>query len=379
MSAAEHDERGRFFTDEEKCQWLRLLRSENVGPITFFQLLKRFKDVETCLKRLPEVARAAGRYEPLKIPSPDEVRAEYDAYQKAGVHLVAYSEVGYPPSLRDISDAPPLLSALGDLEFAQKPLFSIVGARNVSIAGQKLAGEFAGALSARGFVIVSGLARGVDTEAHTKSLERGTIAVLAGGVQHIYPPENKDLYHHIAEKGLLLSESALDTAPQANLFPRRNRLIAALSWGTLVVEAAPRSGSLITARYAADYGRDVFAIPGNPLDPRSQGTNTLIQEGAFLCQKPDEILTFYEQKSSHVAEASGEVYRVEEEVIEDKDIERVRLLLEKKLSTAPISINAIVTTLMLPTSIVRAALVELVLAGKAEYLGGDRIALLPNT
>ncbi len=277
--------------DQERLNWLRLSRSENIGPITFFQLLRRFGAASAALEAIPDLARRGGRKKPIQLLDPGEAEREADIIAKSGARLIAACEPDYPLALRAIADPPPVLTVLGriDLLGAASPTVAIVGARNASGAGQRIAQGIAADLGTGGIIVASGLARGIDTAAHRGALATGTVAVVAGGVDVTYPPENRDLQASIAEKGCVISEQPMGTEPQARHFPRRNRLISGISLGVLIVEAAPRSGSLITARMALEQGREIFAVPGSPLDPRAQGTNHLLRQGAILTERADDI------------------------------------------------------------------------------------------
>ena len=264
---------------------LRLIRTDSIGPITYRQLLARFGSAAAALAALaalPDLARRGGRAR--AITPPAEAEAELAALDQIGATMIFIGTPAYPALLAALDTAPPVLAARGDVGLLDRPAVAIVGARNASAAGVRLARALASDLAAQDLVVVSGLARGIDAAAHQGALADGTIAVVAGGVDVVYPPENAALMTEIAEKGLILAEQKPGVAPQARHFPRRNRVIAGLAAGTLVVEGAPKSGSLITARIAAEAGREVMAIPGSPLDPRAQGCNLLIREGATLVQ-----------------------------------------------------------------------------------------------
>ncbi|MEM1066638.1 MAG: DNA-processing protein DprA [Pseudomonadota bacterium] len=275
-------------TEEERLFWLRLLRSRRVGVSTFFRLMAEHGSAEAALTALPDVAQKAGvsGYEPFSRAAAE---AELEAGRKAGAALLAFGEPAYPPRLAEIPDPPPLLWAIGDPKLAQRPTVALVGARNASSLGTRMARKVAATLGASGAVTVSGLARGIDTAVHAASLGSGTIAVLAGGVDVVYPQENAVLAQEIGEKGLLLSEAPLHLRPQARHFPARNRLISGLASAVVVIEAAAKSGSLITARAALDQGREVFAVPGHPFDARAAGCNTLIRDGALLVRGTRDI------------------------------------------------------------------------------------------
>ena len=275
---------------DERADWLRLARTPNVGPVTFFQLLSRFGTAAAALDALPALARSAGRKRPLVAPPLNTIAKEIEDTEAFGARILLASDTDYPPLLRALAPPPPVLTALGEPELAAKQTVAIVGARNASAAGRKIARDLAAGLSGAGYVIVSGLARGIDGEAHAASLDGGTIAMLGGGIDHIYPPQHERLFAAIASEGLILSESAFGHRATARDFPRRNRLITGCALGVVVVEASERSGSLISARTAGEQGREVMAVPGSPLDPRAAGTNRLIREGAALIRSVEDVL-----------------------------------------------------------------------------------------
>jgi DNA processing protein len=280
---------GARLTDEQRLAWLRLVRSENVGPRTFQALVNRFGGAAAALDALPDLARKAGRS--LKVTSREEAEREIEATARLGGRFVATGEPDYPKTLRAIDSAPPLVVVRGNLEALARPMVAMVGSRNASAAGLTFAERLAKALGDAGYVVVSGLARGIDARAHQGSLATGTVAVLAGGHARVYPADNAPLLERIlAEGGAAVSEMPLDWEPRGRDFPRRNRIVSGLSLGVVVVEAAVKSGSLITARFALEQGREVFAVPGSPLDPRAAGTNDLIRQGATLCAAPEHVL-----------------------------------------------------------------------------------------
>ena len=276
-------------TEDDRFHKLRLLRSRRVGISTYTRLLAEHGSAQAALSALPEVARAAG-VSGYEICPEGVVAAELAAGRKAGAQLLVQGQPGYPADLSDISGAPPLLWAKGDLDLLNRPMVALVGARNASSIGLRMARRLADGLGNAGFVVVSGLARGVDTAAHKAALESGTIAALGGGVDVIYPAENADLAAQMAESGLLLSEQPMGLQPQARHFPARNRIISGLARGVVVVEAAAKSGSLITARTALDQGREVMAVPGSPLDGRASGCNMLIRDGAALMRNAEDVI-----------------------------------------------------------------------------------------
>ena len=281
---------GQLLDDEQRLDWLQLSRSENVGPVLFFQLVNRFGSAAAALEALPDISRRAGRREPVRIYPRERAMADMERAERIGARFVARGEAGYPPLLRHVAGPPPLLCIRGRSEVAMMPPLAIVGSRNASVPGLKFTRRIAADVGRAGYAIVSGLARGIDTAAHEASLKTGTIAVLAGGIDHVYPRENARLMEEIAEKGLLVTEMTPGTAPRAEFFPRRNRIVSGISFGVFVVEAAFRSGSLITARLAGEQGREVFAAPGSPMDPRAAGTNRLIRDGATMVTEAAHIL-----------------------------------------------------------------------------------------
>ena len=276
--------------DEQRLDWLRLIRSENVGPRTFRALLNHYGGARAALDAIPDLARRGGAMRPIRVASADEAERELLAARRLGINLVALGEPEYPRGLQATDDAPPLLAVRGRLAMLAEPAVAMVGSRNASAAGMTIAERLARDLGEAGLIVVSGLARGIDAAAHRGSLARGTVAVLAGGHDRPYPPEHVDLMAAIVEHGAAVSEMPLGWTPRGRDFPRRNRLIAGLVFGVVVVEAARRSGSLITARRALDYGREVFAVPGSPLDPRAEGTNELLKQGATLVSSAQDVI-----------------------------------------------------------------------------------------
>jgi DNA processing protein len=367
-------------TDRQRVAWLRLLRSENVGPATFRALVNQFGGAEAALAALPLLSRRGGR-DSIRICSESEAEAELEAARRAGAELVAMGESGYPPALAQIDAPPPLLFAKGKLDIADRPMVAIVGARNGSAIGQKFTRQIATELGLEGFVIASGLARGIDTAAHLAALERGTVAVLAGGIDIVYPPENADLQHNIGEKGLLLSERSPGFIPRGKDFPRRNRLISGVSLGVLVVEAAERSGSLITARFAGEQGREVFAVPGSPLDPRAAGTNNLLKQGACLVTGTPDIVEVLAPILGRALPARPELSapeegRAPEPLPEIAKSERERIL--AALSPSPVDIDELIRATRLPARTVHIVLLELDLAGRLQRHGQQLVSLLES-
>lgn len=279
---------GIVLSDRQRLDWLRLIRSESIGPRTFRSLMNRFGGAAAALDALPDLARQAGRT--IRICTMAEAEREAEALRRLGGRLIALGETQYPRPLQAIDTAPPLLAILGRQDVLLRPCVALVGSRNASAAGMKFTARLARDLGDAGFVVVSGLARGIDTAAHEASVQAGTVAVLAGGLDEIYPPQNIPLLQRLLAEGAAISEMPLGLAPRGRDFPRRNRLVSGLSLGTVVVEAARKSGSLITARFANEQGRLVFAVPGSPLDPRAEGGNHLIREGAALCAEAAHVI-----------------------------------------------------------------------------------------
>ena len=362
-------------SEAQRMDWLRLIRSEHVGPRTFRSLVNHFGSAREALARLPDLARRGGAARAGRIYSEAEAQEEIAAGKRIGVSLLAPGEAGYPPRLASIDDAPPLLGVRGNLDVMMRPMIAIVGSRNASGAGLKFAGQLARELGEAGFVIISGLARGVDQAAHRASVESCTIAVLAGGHDCIYPPEHGDLLASILDHaGAAISEMPLGHEPRARDFPRRNRLISGAALGVVVVEAAHRSGSLITARMAAVQGREVFAVPGSPLDPRAAGTNDLIKQGATLVTEAADIINavapIMERPLMHPAsEPDSEPFESDPQ---SHDRDQITGL----LGPAPISIDDLVRMSGASPAIVRTVLLELELAGRLERHGGGLVSLL---
>lgn len=364
----------RALTPAERRDWLRLARTENVGPVAFEQLIRRYGSPERALGAVGELSRRGGRLKPLTPPSPAEAEREIAAGEALGARLIASCEPDFPTQLAALDAPPPLLWARGHAALLQRPAVAIVGARIASAAGQRFARALASDLSAEGYVIVSGMARGVDGAAHQGALEGGTIAVLGGGVDDIYPPEHAGLYEQLVAQGCVVSESAPGRRAQAKDFPRRNRIIAGLSLAVVVVEAELRSGSLITARLAAEQGREVFAVPGSPLDPRAKGTNDLIRQGAALCEGAEDVLRVLRAQPRLREREPGEYDAPLDPAALDAAAERLRGRVEALLSPTPVSRDELARACGAPPAAVFAALVELSLAGRAILLPGGLVS-----
>lgn len=357
---------------------LRLIRSENVGAITFFQLIRRYGTPAKALEALPELAKRGGMRRAIQVASLPLVETELQKATAFGAKLILYGQPDYPDLLHQVHDAPPLLMLRGSPSLWRKRrCLAVVGSRNASAAGCSLTRKLARDCGEMGFTIVSGLARGIDAAAHQGSLTSGTVGVIAGGIDNIYPPENRPLYDQLAETGAILSEQPFGSAPISRSFPSRNRIIAGMCEGLLVVEAAPKSGSLISATYALEYGREVMAIPGSPLDPRSQGTNGLIKQGAQLIETAEDIFRAL-QSPTHQALAEVEAPSFSDVPIKEpseSELNEARNILLKKLSPVPIQMDILARETGIPIALIQSILLELELAGRLTRSPGGKIAL----
>ena len=357
---------------EDQVARLRLIRSDNIGPVTYFQLLVRFGSAGAAIAAIPELAARGGGRAP-RLASRAAVEREIEEVARLGASHLFVGQGLYPPLLAEIESAPPALIVKGHLSLLERPQVAIVGARNASAAACRFARMLATGLAEAGTVVVSGLARGIDTAAHDGALDTGTIAVIAGGIDVFYPPENEDRQRAIAERGLLIAEQPPGTEPRARHFPYRNRIIAGLASGTVVVEAALRSGSLITARCAADFGREVMAVPGSPLDPRAQGCNQLIRDGAALVQTAGDILEAVHPAQirplrQQDAEYAGPATPVDADDPARRDIAAL-------LNRTPLPVDELVRQTDYPPAIIQTVLLELELAGRLERHAGGRVSL----
>lgn len=358
---------------------LRLARTESVGPVAYRKLLARFGTASEALAALPGLAAAAGRARPPRTPSAREAAREAAQVAALGGRLLFLGEPDYPPLLAELADAPPVLALLGDRAALDRPVVALVGSRNASINGQRLALAIAEELAVAGYAVVSGLARGIDTAAHEGALRGGeTIACVAGGIDVPYPPENAALQARIAAAGAVLAEAPPGTAPQARHFPRRNRIIAGLALATVVVEAAPRSGSLITARLAGEAGREVFAVPGSPLDPRARGANALLRDGAHLAESAADVI---EVLSAPLARARRLVLSEPapapiEAPLSPAARANVTAAVAALLAPSPTLVDDLVRRCQFSAAAVQSVLLDLELAGRIETLPGNRVALL---
>jgi DNA processing protein len=391
-----------ILTDEQRLDWLRLIRSEKVGPRTFRALINQYGGAAGALEALPDLARRGGRLM-LKVCSRAEAEKEMAAARRLGVRFIAMGEPDYPKTLQAVDTAPPLLALRGSADVLARPSVAIVGSRNASASGLTFAERPARQLGEAGYVVVSGLARGIDTKAHKATLETGTVAVLAGGHDRIYPAQNEPLLQAIVEQGgAVISEMPMDWEPRGRDFPRRNRIVSGLSYGVIVVEAARRSGSLITARFALEQGREVFAVPGSPLDPRAEGTNDLIREGATLCAGVEHVTSVLEPliasgprldqgaEEPHYTLGSEELW----DELDLPDIVRapVRPVMPEAgldeeagaeeadliafLGPSPVAVDDLVRQSGLSIRNVQMALLELEIAGRLERHGGNAVSLI---
>lgn len=354
-----------------RIDWLRLARAQAVGPVTFNRLIERFGSPARALSALPDLARRGGRSGALNIPTAAEAERELAAGEALGARLIASCEADFPRLLLELDPRPPLIWVLGDAGLLRPRAVAIVGARVASAAGRRFARTLAEDLGRAGYVVISGMARGIDAAAHDGAMAHGTVAVLGGGVGDIYPPDNADLYAALKAKGCIVSESPPGRAAQAQDFPRRNRIISGLSLGVVVVEAELKSGSLITARMAGEQGREVFAVPGSPLDPRARGANDLIRQGAALVEDAEDVLRVLNGLRGGVTEPEPPAW----EGACDPETDAVRAEVAGLLSPTPVSIDELARQTGAPTSLVLAALTELALAGRAELLAGGLVVV----
>jgi DNA processing protein len=351
---------------------IRLIRSASIGPVTYRQLIARFGSAQAALDAIPDLARRGGGRPP-RLFSIEEAERERARVEKLGARYVLLGQGLFPSLLAQLVDAPPLLIAKGDLRLLDRPCVAMVGARNASAGACRFARTLANDLGAAGLVVVSGLARGIDSAAHDGSLETGTVGIIAGGIDVFYPPENEARQKTMFERGLVLAEMPPGTEPRARHFPYRNRIIAGLTLGTIVVEAAPRSGSLITARLAGEAGREVMAVPGSPLDPRAQGCNQLIRDGATLVQNAADVIEAVQPSRTSVASPSADY----EPLPEQFDGEAVDAI-ESLLGPSPVPVDELIRQSGAPSGAVQMALLELDLGGRIDRYAGNRFRLRPG-
>ena len=369
-------------TEQEQLDWIRLALSENVGAITFRKLIAFFGSASEALKHTADLAKQGGAKRTLRIASEEMAEKQLKTAQKLGVNLLFSCEENYPFLLKQISDPPPVLFTLGHLHLFKQNCIAIVGTRAATLNGKNFAIHLSKELSEQGYVIVSGMAKGIDRAAHIGTLQSqnengGTIAVLGSSVDIVYPQENKDIYDEIKERGCLVSEFPFGTQLAPQNFPRRNRIISGLSEGVIVIEANLKSGSLITAKEALAQNREVFAVPGSPLDPRAAGPNALIQDGATLVTQAQDVLDVLENTSTfHLTDTIKSNDYKFDHIPAQKEIDRARNLVLENLSPEMIEIDELIRATELDARLVHIVLTQLELAGRIEHFTGNRIALI---
>ncbi len=365
---------------QEKRDWLRLIRSENVGPVTFFKLIAKFGSAREALHALPEISARGGLKRPIKLCKVETAERELEYAEQIGATLIAACESQFPALLKQIDGSPPVIYTKGQASLFDRPSVALVGSRNASAVGRNFSRTLASELGEAGYVTVSGLARGIDTSVHQASIRTGTIGVIAGGIDVFYPPENQSLQHEMSDVGLVVTEMPARTRPQARHFPRRNRIISGLCVATIVVEAATRSGSLITARLANEQGREVFAVPGSPMDPRAGGTNKLIQDGATIITSTQDVINALQQLGERHIEQSdlfGGVAEEDDFAMMDDDVAvDIHQQVTSLLSPTPTSIDDLVRETGASVQAVQSVLLELDLAGRLERHTGHRVSIL---
>ncbi len=378
----------RELSDAERLDWLRLCRSENVGPITFFQLLDRFRSARAALEVLPDLARRGGAKRSPRITSKAEAEAEQAAVARHGARLVAWGEPAYPARLASIDDAPPILTLHGHASLAPRPGVAIVGARNASAIGQRFTRDLAREIAQQNLVVISGLARGIDRAAHEGALlaatpngqpAGGSYAFIGAGIDVVFPPENADLHRRMAAEAAIYAEMPFGAPAKAPNFPRRNRLIAGASLGVLVVEAALKSGSLITARFAASQGREVMAVPGSPLDPRCNGSNDLIRQGAALVERLEDVMDCIRPllQTELFAPASPSDFSGQPAPEPgDAEMAEAHRRIDELLSPSPVEIDELIRLSGYGPAIVQMVLLERELAGRLQRHRGNKVSLI---
>lgn len=358
--------------DQDRLDRLRLIRSANIGPVTYFQLIQRFGNAAAALEAIPHLAARGGGRAP-HLARVSDVAREIEAVERLGARYLFVGQAPYPALLAEIDTAPPAMIVKGDLRLLERPAIAIVGARNASAAGCRFARQLAHDLADAGMLVVSGLARGIDTAAHQGAGAAHTACVIASGIDISFPPENRELQAHLAERGLVIAEQPPGREPLARHFPSRNRIIAGMALATVVVEAAPRSGSLITARLAAESGREVLAVPGSPLDPRAQGCNLLIRDGATLIQNAADVIEAVSPILGAGVRSPASSFRHTPEPVDADDQARAAVL--SLLGPTPVQVDEIIRLSGLPSAIVQMVLLELELGARLERHAGGRVSL----
>ncbi|MCC8462169.1 MAG: DNA-processing protein DprA [Rickettsia endosymbiont of Ecitomorpha arachnoides] len=367
--------------DIETINILRLIRSENIGPKTFFSLIKLFGDAATAIDNAPDFSLRGGKSKSIKIFSKSDAEKELELLEKDNAKIITYKSPEYSKLLLEIYDPPPILSYKGNIELLNhNKCVAIVGARNASANGRSFAHKIANDLVKEGYITISGLARGIDSSVHQAAISQ-TIGVIAGGIDHIYPPENKKLFENLAEEGLILAELPIGSTPLGKHFPQRNRIISGLALGVVIVEASLKSGSLITAKFTLEQNREIFAVPGFPLDPRCQGTNKLIREGAYLVESVDDIVANLPQYEEFMKKDDGlfkdfvELGTVNTRYVKEPS-QKERTAILELLSSVPIDFEYLQKETELPLPIIYTVILELELAGKAIRHAGNKISLV---
>jgi DNA processing protein len=368
----------RELSQAERLSWLRLSRTENIGPVTFFQLLRHFGSVGDALEGAPELAHRGGGRRQLRIFPAARAEREIESCAGIGARLIAACEPDYPPRLAAIADPPPVITLRGHGHMMGRPMIAVVGARNASASGNRFTRQIAADLGAEGFAVTSGLARGIDASAHEGSLASGTVAVIAGGIDVVYPPENQGLHERIVEHGAIIVEMPFGTAPSGRLFPRRNRIISGVSLGVVVIEAARRSGSLTTARLAGEQGREVFAVPGSPLDPRCAGTNGLIRQGAVLTEGAGDVTAALEGVLSQPLSEGriGDDFSASPRpVVDESELEKARADIVERLGPTAVEVDELIRQCQVSPSVALTILLELELAGRLDRHPGNKFSI----
>ncbi|HHV69805.1 DNA-processing protein DprA [Brucella intermedia] len=388
MKESANSKTGIRLSDRQRLNWLRLIRTDNIGPVTFRDLILFCGSASSAIEMLPDLNIRGGSARPIRVMSMDDAERELETIERSGARLVGMGEPDYPPQLKNCEAPPPLVTIKGNAALFNKPPVAIVGSRNASVIGARFTERLANDLGEAGFAVISGLARGIDAAAHRASLKTGTVAVLAGGLDRPYPPENLPLYRAIPEEGgVLISEMPMGAEPRSRDFPRRNRIIAGLSLGLIVVEAAERSGSLISARMAGDMGRTVFAVPGSPLDPRARGTNLLLKQGATLVTEANDVIEMLRPLAGSSAYAYPTDMPTQPDLLspamEDPEsyqpiaTEEQRDIVIDALGPVPTDIDTLVRHTGLDTGAIQLILLELDLAGRLHRYARNQVALVP--
>ncbi len=364
--------------EQEKLDWLRLIRTENVGPRSFQALMEIYGSAGRALLAVPELSQKGGGK--TRLFSESAAKKEIEGLAKRKAQIVLACEQAYPKLLREVKDFPPVLTVQGNLACLEKDSVAIVGSRSASANGCKIAEMMAEDLAKANYLVTSGLARGIDTAAHKGALKKATAAVVAGGIDVMYPPENKDLFYQITENGAVITEMPLGSVPKPQHFPRRNRIISGISAATIVVEANLRSGSLITSKFALEQGREVFGVPGSPLDARSKGPNSLIRDGAYLAESAEDVINVlrnisYMRPGGLFEKVSNDLYVAPVQKFSEDDVDKARKLVHEKLGASPTEIDDIIAQTGVPANVVMVVLLELELAGKLQRHSGNKVSV----